>query len=340
MTPSVGLRSSDLSCAARRALPLLLACAAGGTAAAQSPFATQVVSYVQGSGGGIFVTDNALGGPQGGGFGLGSLDVLSLGDGGELVLGFDVAIQDGPGADFTVFENGFVISGTPTVFAEVIFVEVSTDGVNFARFPSRYAPAGGSEMGAYSGLCGGLPVLADVTTGLVDPLNPVVSGGESFDLADLASDPLVLSSQLDLNAVNFVRLIDVVAGSLDSFGTPIVDSGPADVDAVAVLNSDVATAADGPVCDLFIDAAGSVNLVLGDPDGFFTLDFASLQASINLSPVSFSALLPLFQVTSFTATELHLTSAPLAGSGVLAALAVSVQDLAGAASGDQVMIQG
>ena len=44
-------------------------------------------------------------------------------------------------------------------------VEVSTDGVNFARFPTRYAgpvgplpPFGVSPMGTFSGMTGGLPV--------------------------------------------------------------------------------------------------------------------------------------------------------------------------------------
>src|SRR6187549_3614475 len=100
-----------------------------GSLSAQSPFATSVVSFQQGTGSGIFVQQNILGGPLGAGFSNGSLDVLTLGEGGSVVLGFAVAIQDRPGADFSVFENGF--GGSFGVFAEIAFVEVSTDGVSF-----------------------------------------------------------------------------------------------------------------------------------------------------------------------------------------------------------------
>ena len=312
--------------------------ALGALPQAQSAFATQIVSYVQGSGSGIFDTSNLLGGPIGGGLSLGSVDVLTLGGGGEVTVGFDVTLTDGPGADFSVFENGFVVTGTSDVFAEVAFVEVSTDGLTFARFPTSYAGSG-TAMGAYRGLSGGMPVLADVTVDPASPFDPVTSGGEAFDLADLAGDPDVLSGSVDLSAIHYVRLVDVEGAVPDDGGTPIVDSGAADFDAIAVLNSVESSSPGQPVCDLFLDASNRVNLVLGDPDGFWTLDFAAIQASLDLTPVSMLALLPAFQLTSFTPTEVHLTSAPLTGSGLQAALAVSVRDLGGAFSGDQLMLQ-
>src|SRR5262245_36233299 len=89
---------------------------------AQSRFATHVVSYVQGTGGGIFDPNNILGGPRGEGLGAGSLHVTTLGVGGSIVLGFARTIANGPGTDFTVFENGFESGGG--VFAEVAWVEV------------------------------------------------------------------------------------------------------------------------------------------------------------------------------------------------------------------------
>ena len=52
--------------------------------------------------------DIVLGPPVGGGALAGSLDVVSLGFSGEIVLCFEPnAIVDGPGADFIVFENAF-----------------------------------------------------------------------------------------------------------------------------------------------------------------------------------------------------------------------------------------
>ena len=41
-----------------------------------------------------------------------------------VVLGFDVTIVDGPGADLIVSENPFLVSGVSQSYAEMIFVEV------------------------------------------------------------------------------------------------------------------------------------------------------------------------------------------------------------------------
>ena len=57
--------------------------------------------------------------------------VVSLGDAGEATLTFEYTIYDGPGWDFAVFENSFNDS-----YLELAFVEVSSDGVNFQRFPA------------------------------------------------------------------------------------------------------------------------------------------------------------------------------------------------------------
>jgi hypothetical protein len=304
---------------------------------AQSAFATSVVDFQQGAGGGVFEQANVLGGPQGGGLGGGSLHVLTLGDGGRVTLGFDVAIVDGPGADLTVFENGFLIGGEQ-VFAEILFVEVSTDDATYARFPAKVGGSG-TEMGAFRGLSGGLPVLANVVTNPIDPLDPVVSGGEAFDLADLAGHPDVLSGAVDLGAIHYVRLVDVLPGDVDSSGAPLPGSGGADVDAVAVLNADATASAGQPFCDLWIDDLERLHLVVGDPDGFFTLDLASARASIDLTPVPLHVLLSVFTLDSASPTELHLVTPPLAGAGFTAPLAVSVADLDGHRSADQAMVQ-
>lgn len=327
------------SCALRCGAPLALALALAGSAAAQSHFATSVVQFNQGSGGGVFTQANILGAPQGGGLGGGSSHVLTLGEGGNVTLGFDVTIVDGPGADFATFENGFVIGSGPGVFSEIAYVEVSTNGVDFARFPSKYFGTG-SSMGAYRNIAGGMPVVANALTNTVSPFDPTVSGGEAFDLADLAGEPSVLAGDVVLNDIHFVRLVDCAPGSTDSLGTPIGASGGADFDAVAVINSNVTSDASQPKCELFLDAQNRVNLVLGDPNGLFDIDFSTLHASWNLGALPLDVLIQSFSVVSFTPNELVLRSPSLNGSGIVAAFAVALKDFAGQASADQAMLQG
>jgi hypothetical protein len=60
-----------------------------------------------------------------------SADVVSLGDRGVATLTFEHAITNGPGFDFCVFENSFT-----DFFLELAFVEVSSDGERFVRFPA------------------------------------------------------------------------------------------------------------------------------------------------------------------------------------------------------------
>ena len=53
---------------------------------------------------------------------------------GYITLGFETGISNGDGYDFAVFENAF--GGAASVFAELGYVEVSSNGVDFARFDS------------------------------------------------------------------------------------------------------------------------------------------------------------------------------------------------------------
>jgi hypothetical protein len=159
------------------ALPLFLA----QPTRAQDPFADAVVSFTPGPGAG-FGADKlpgiVLGPPRGGGELQGSLDVVSLGNGGVIVLQFYLpVICDGPGPDLTVFENAFhsgSLSGP--IFAEYGIVAVSQDGEHFVEFP--YDPV------THVGLAGQTPVLSNPDNG-ISPLDPSVSGGDSFDLADV-----------------------------------------------------------------------------------------------------------------------------------------------------------
>ena len=68
---------------------------------------------------------------------LGELDADEIAAGdppGRITVTFDRPICDGDGADFAVFENGFLAG--QDIWAELGYCEVSSNGVDFARFPS------------------------------------------------------------------------------------------------------------------------------------------------------------------------------------------------------------
>jgi Putative Ig domain len=150
-----------------------------------------------------------LGAPKGGGIGAGSLDVVSLGAasvddpggapyGGSITVSFENNLAfDGPGADFTIFENVFYIKGAAgydpnSRMMEPAIVSVSQDGVAWHTFPFDFSPRYDAKTGALNlrhpfvynkGFAGVNPVIANGNN--VDPTDPAVSGGDSFDLADL-----------------------------------------------------------------------------------------------------------------------------------------------------------
>ncbi len=158
-----------------------------------------------------------------------TMDVVSLGDGGSATLTFEKPIANGDGYDFAVFENSF-----NDYFLELAFVEVSSDGERFVRFPAT-----------------SLTQTARQITSSVDPtyINNLagkyrVGYGTPFDLNELRD-----SAGLDINNITHVRVIDVVGsidpelGTHDAFGHIINDPFPTitysagfDLDGIAVLN--------------------------------------------------------------------------------------------------------
>ena len=316
----------------------LCALAVSTSLSAQSVFATQVLgSNTQGNaGGGIFAPANALGAPNG------PTGVHSLGIAGDLTLGFALPIVDGPGADLIVGENPFRLTpGGWDAFAELMFVEVSSDGVHFARFPSRYfglpvapGPFGTVQVGTYGNLAGQTPVLA--TSPGIDAQDVVDAGGDAFDLADLAADPLVVLGLVDLQAIAQVRLVDVVGGqSTDSLGVPIFDpgSGSADVDAVTVIHQQGQVSANGPTVRLAVQVDGTVTLRLEDPDGWQDLDPATLRAALFGIPVDAGALLGTLTLQQSDPLGFTLVQPVPLPQSLLFAVSFSLKDRAGHRSG-------
>lgn len=153
---------------------------------------------------------------------LGDLDADQIANGdspGYLTVTFPKGIRDDAGHDFAVFENGFTYGSPNGLFAELAYVEVSSNGTDFVRFDSvstNTAPVAGS--GAFAGYdMSNVYNLAGKHAG---------GYGTPFDLAELASKPQVLDGFVDLNSIQYVRLVDIPGnGSFpDSLGNPILDN--------------------------------------------------------------------------------------------------------------------
>ena len=130
---------------------------------------------------------------------LGELTQQQITDGvspGQITLTFDRAIINGDGPDFAVFENGFGFDETGNLFAELAYVEVSTDGIDFLRFPSisrtenPVDPIGVIDPTRVYNLAG-----KHVNNGVVVPDDLILnSWGTPFDLDVLSDFSLVLTS--------------------------------------------------------------------------------------------------------------------------------------------------
>lgn len=167
----------------------------------------------------------------------GALDCISLGDGGIATLTFEYPIQNRAGFDFAVFENGLKMQEPPyQYFLELAFVEVSSNGKRFVRFPSVSNTSISAQIESF---------------GQIDPTKInnlagkyVANYGTPFDLEDIKD-----SAGINLDSIRYVRLIDVVGsvdpkfGSRDSKGQIINDPFPTefwscgfDLDAVGVIH--------------------------------------------------------------------------------------------------------
>ncbi len=187
-------------------------------------FAAKVESFTPGTCAGFGSTampDIVLGPPVGAGDLKGSLDVVSLGVGGEIVLSFDDnVIVDGPGVDFIVFENAFYAGGNedqPVV--DLAEVSVSEDGTTFTPFPC--APPAAPP---YDACAGWHPVYSAPNNG-ISPLDPAKAGGDGFDL-----------STIGVAKARFVKIKDKASDPCNV--TPKPDNAGFDLDAIAVVNGE------------------------------------------------------------------------------------------------------
>jgi hypothetical protein len=163
------------------------------------------------------------------------IQVVSLGDGGLAIVGFEKPIKNGPGFDFAVFENGFIDE-----FLELAFVEVSSDGVNFFRFKATSNTQTDVQMGPFD-------YNADAT--LLNNLAGKYRAmyGTPFDLEEMIG-----ITGLNVDSITHVKVIDVV-GSInplyasydqnnhminEHYPTPFPQGG-FDLDAIGVIHQQV-----------------------------------------------------------------------------------------------------
>ena len=174
---------------------------------------------------------NVIGAPEG------TMGVTCLGDGGMATVTFASPICNRPGPDFAVFENGFEnAQAAGMYFLELGFVEVSSDGENFFRFPAISMVQTETQIGGM---------------GCIDPqqIHNFASKyeamyGTPFELDDIPDNPL-----LDKNNITHVRVVDVIGNidpaycTYDSQGHIVNDPWPTpfascgmDLDAVGVIH--------------------------------------------------------------------------------------------------------
>lgn len=160
---------------------------------------------------------------------------VSLGDGGNAVLTFAAPFYDGLGFDFAVFENGFGFGSE--AFLELAFVEVSSDGENFVRFPAVCEFDAVVQKGSFEN--------SDATYIHNLAGKHIANYGTPFDLSEIAD-----TAVLDKQNVTHIKIIDVVGNTnppfarYDHTGNVINDPWPTnfpqsgfDLDAVGIINS-------------------------------------------------------------------------------------------------------
>ena len=165
------------------------------------------------------------------------VNIVSLGDGGSAILQFASPITNGVGFDFAVFENAF-----NETYLELAFVEVSSNGVDYVRFPATFNYTTTQQIGPFDS--------AGDATKLNNLAGKYISQyGTPFDLQDLQG---IANSSVNLNAITHIKIMDVVGSINAQYGThdknnhlindpwpTAFPSGGFDLDAVGVIHQQV-----------------------------------------------------------------------------------------------------
>ena len=207
-----------------------------------------------------------------------SFDIVCLGRGGHITLTFPRGIGNRPGDDFAIFENGF-----SDTFLELAYVEVSSDGIHFVRFPN------------YSYTTTPVDGFGSVTTELIYGMASKYKQGfgHPFDLEELktaykaqqeghtdfsasfAANLLANFPLLNLDHITHIRIVDIVGdGSAkdcrdETVYDPYPTTGSAgfDLDAIAVMHESFISYTNWAIAH-GVSADGK-----GDSDGDGVVDF-------------------------------------------------------------------
>jgi hypothetical protein len=169
-----------------------------------NPFVHSVLDYEPGEGAGFGqdqYPDIIFGPPLGGGENAGSLDVLSLGEGGHISFSFqDLLITDEEGPDIIIFENPFV------GWTEAGIAAASMDGEEWIEWPC--------DLETLEGCVGTNPVLTHPDN-CIDARDAELAGGDPLDLATIG-----------LSEARYIRIRDAAISGPGGF----------DLDAAVVIH--------------------------------------------------------------------------------------------------------
>lgn len=209
----------------------------------------------------------------------GTNGIVSLGDAGIAILTFDRPLENGESWDFAIFENSF-----SDLFLELAFVEVSSDGIHYFRFPSTSLTDTLVQVGTFEELD---PTKINNLAGKYRAMY-----GTPFDLQELEGIP-----ELDIHHITHVKIIDVV-GSIDSdfvsydaynhkindpWPTPFGSSG-FDLDAVGVIHQAPAAVPEDPlekIIDIYPNPAnGVIHIMLKKVDQNLVITLTTIDGEI------------------------------------------------------------
>ncbi len=242
-------------------------------AAADSPFATSVISYASGIGAAAGYTNPlvSLGSPErftGDGFlpeavtpfqpAFLNSEVVSIGMGGSLVVMFDHVVADDPanpfGIDLLVFGNAFCSdAGAPagvvgTVYGEGGTISVSLDGIVWTAVPGVAADGPCPTLG-YADVTPYATSPGTVLTDFTKPVNPALAlGMVGMDWSTLvgAYDGSGGGAGIDLAALGLagIRYVRIdgpgtfgVSPEIDAFADVAPVAPPADLDGDGAVNA-------------------------------------------------------------------------------------------------------